>query len=87
VDIGGVWVCSEIDESSILGPWTLEERFKGCSVQNVNESFGVADAVPGTWGEIAGPLRPIRVLHPLIGFPFRQNKGLNDKSQFLGATH
>jgi hypothetical protein len=56
-------------------------------VQNANESFGVADAVPGTWEEIAGPLRPIRVLRPLIGFPFRQNKGLNDKSQFLGATH
>jgi len=56
-------------------------------VQNANESFGVADAVPGTWEEIAGPRRPIRVLRPLIGFPFRQNKGLNDKSQFLGATH
>lgn len=53
-----------------MGPWTREELFKGCSVQNANESFGVADAVPGTWEEIAGPLRPIRVLRLLIGFHF-----------------
>lgn len=89
MDIGGVWVYSEIDESAFLDRGALDSggAVQGMFRAKCKRVFWRSGRCSGDLGRNCRPTSPNPRLASADRFPFRQNKGLNDKSQFLGATH